>query len=363
MLFDVFLRPVHPGALVPLNYQASIFDSSSYKRQVPGILHPRHELCVKTKEVEPIPSRIPRLIHRTFIEEKTEGVARFYASIPTDLAENLMEQQNKRGTRPSAATASSSSSGTASVSATMQQMQRLGKMAAESPASDMKMISKDIPSKTWKAVRFSSTFSRGSNTPTCVTVSKAVQTASTAYKLRLKRWPSWPSASITPSGYYRSPSGNNTSVLDSFYHPLWIRRILSIVFSQFGIVVFLASWISGNAALFQLLEQGPDVRLVNDVMAGRNELVVSLATELRQVFPYEMAWRRKIDDYFIKFENSLNNATQRGYSSTAHSRSFYKWDYLDFFLFSLQLVTGQGDNIIIILVVKCRARQLLFFND
>ncbi len=357
MLFDVFLRPVHPGALVPLHYQESIFNS--HKRQVPGILHPRHELCFKTKEEHPItPSRIPRLINNnrnksTYFEEKTfihraEGVARFYASIPTALAESLMEQQNRRGTRPSAATASSSSSGTASVSATMQQMQRLGKVSAESPASDLKMISKDIPSKTWKAVRFSSTFSRGSNTPTYVTVSKAVQTASTAYKLRLKRWPAWPSASITPSGYYRSPSGNN-SVLDSFYHPLWIRRILSMVFSQFGIVVFLASWISGNAALFQLLEQGPDVRLVNDVMANRNELVVSLATELRQVFPYEMAWRRKIDDYFIKFENSLNNATQRGYSSTAHSRSFYKWDYLDFFLFSLQLVTGQGDNIIIIL--------------
>jgi hypothetical protein len=120
-----------------------------------------------------------------------------------------------------------------------------------------------------------------------------------------------------------------------------MRRILSFIFSQFGILLFLTSWISGHAALFQHLEQQPDVKLVNDVVSSRNELVITLATELRQVFPYEMAWRRKIDDYFIKFEATLNNATARGYSTSR--RAFYKWEYLDFLLFSFQLVTGQGD--------------------
>lgn len=220
---------------------------------------------------------------------------------------------------------------------------RLGKVTTEISPADMKqIISKDIQSKTWKAVRFSSTFSRGSNTPTYATVSKAVQTASTAYKLRLKRWPSWPSngvaSSIASGGYYHVRSGART--VDHFYHPLWIRRILSFVFSQFGIVLFLASWICGHAALFQHLEQAPDLKLVNDVTASRNELVITLATELRQVFPYEMAWRRKIDDFFTKFENALSNATTRGYSTSR--RAFYKWGYVDFVFFALQLVTGQG---------------------
>ena len=165
-----------------------------------------------------------------------------------------------------------------------------------------------------------------------------MQTVSTAYKLRLNRWPVW--SSNFDSGYYQSSS---SSSVEGYYYPLWTRRSLSFIFSQFGIVLFLTTWITGHAALFQHLEQQPDIKLVNDVVSSRNELVITLATELRQVFPYEMAWRRKIDDYFIKFEATLNNATARGYST--HKRAFYKWDYLDFLLFSLQLVTGQGDII------------------
>lgn len=217
-----------------------------------------------------------------------------------------------------------------------------GTWKAGKPASDLvpvepKNISKDIPTKTWKAVRFASTCSRGSNTMSSINVTKGVQTVSTAYKLRLNRWPVW----STSLDYYQGGQRPSISKEEGYHYPLWTRRILSIVFSQFGIVLFLTSWITGHAALFQHLEQQPDVKLVNDVVSSRNELVITLATELRQVFPYEMAWRRKIDDYFIKFEATLNNATARGYST--HRRAFYKWDYFDFLLFSFQLVTGQGD--------------------
>lgn len=215
---------------------------------------------------------------------------------------------------------------------------KAGKASADLvPVDPSKNISKEVPAKTWKAVRFTSTISRGSNTTASILVTKSVQTVSTAYKLRLNRWPVW--SNNVDDEYYH---GRPVAVEDvGYHHPLWMRRILSFVFSQFGIVLFLTSWISGHAALFQHLEQQPDVKLVNDVVASRNELVITLATELRQVFPYEMAWRRKIDDYFIKFEATLNNATARGYST--NRRAFYKWDYLDFLLFSFQLVTGQGN--------------------
>jgi hypothetical protein len=214
---------------------------------------------------------------------------------------------------------------------------KAGKPTADLMPTESKSISKEVPTKTWKAVRFSSTISRGSNTTTSILVTKSVQTVSTAYKLRLNRWPVW-SDSVDDQYYRGRPI---PAPKEGFYYPLWMRRILSFIFSQFGILLFLTSWISGHAALFQHLEQQPDVKLVNDVVSSRNELVITLATELRQVFPYEMAWRRKIDDYFIKFEATLNNATARGYSTSR--RAFYKWEYLDFLLFSFQLVTGQGD--------------------
>ena len=210
-----------------------------------------------------------------------------------------------------------------------------GRGADLTPA-EPKNISKDVPAKTWKSIRFASTCSRGSNTTAFVNVTKSVQTISTAYKLRLNRWPVW---STSIEYYRRNPA---MSIEEDFHFPLWARRILSFIFSQFGIVLFLISWITGHAALFQHLEQKPDIKMFNDVILSRNELVINLATELRQVFPYEMAWRRKIDDYFIKFEATLNNATIRGYST--HRRTFYKWDYLDFVLFSFQLITGQGTN-------------------
>lgn len=197
------------------------------------------------------------------------------------------------------------------------------------PLGDGKKISNDVQSKAWKAVRFSSTFSRGCNTPITFNATKSVQTVSTTYMFRLNRWPS-----CGDGGRHSSSSPTD------FYYPQWARQFFAFVFSQFGIVLFLSAWICAHAALFQHLEQQPDLKLVNEVVSGRNDLVVTLATELRQVFPYEMAWRRKIDDYFIKFETILNNATQRGYSTT--KRTFYKWDYFDFVLFSLQLVTGQG---------------------
>ena len=212
--------------------------------------------------------------------------------------------------------------------------------AAAASSDATKTISKDVLSKTWKTVRFTSTISRGVNTNKVTYGQKAVQTVPTAYKLRLNRWPQWTDAA-DHGDEGRQQRGAFSFDNSTFYHPLWSRRVLSFVFSQFGLVVFLVTWICGHAALFQHFEQQLDIKLVNDVTTSRNDLVINLATELRQVFPYEMAWRRKIDDYFIKFEATLNNATQRGYSTSR--RAFYKWDYVDFLLFAVQLVTGQGN--------------------
>ena len=109
--------------------------------------------------------------------------------------------------------------------------------------------------------------------------------------------------------------------------------------------ILVSAWVASSAAVFHHLERQNDRQLVLDVTTRRNQLVANLATELRQVFPYEMAWRRKIDDYLTRFEQILANATLRGYSvaaNSSHHAACCQWSYADALLFCFQLVTGQG---------------------
>ena len=357
----------HPHHLNNNNNSQKLFKRTSTSSSINS--H-RHEECLKPKDPSPIAQILPlralakssvssvvksRLI-RSPPQRSDEDINHEHHhhrlsvySVPTVIQPFLQhETMVERTVTAAAAAAGSSVSADATGPATTNRRPDLSRRTNNQPPSKGpkvnvleptpagggggdagKTISKDIPSKSWKAVRFSSTFSRGCNTPITFNVSKSVQTVSTTYMFRLNRWPSCGGA-----------GGSSTSSPTTFYYPQWARQIIAFIFSQFGIILFLSAWICTHAALFQYFEQQPDLKLVNEVVTGRNDLVVTLATELRQVFPYEMAWRRKIDDYFIKFESILNNATNRGYSTT--KRTFYKWDYFDFLLFSLQLVTGQG---------------------
>ena len=63
--------------------------------------------------------------------------------------------------------------------------------------------------------------------------------------------------------------------------------------------------------------------------------------QIQQVYPYEMAWRSRIDDYLTDFENIISKAKLGGYSP--NQTLFYQWTYADALLFCLQLVTGQGN--------------------
>ena len=111
-----------------------------------------------------------------------------------------------------------------------------------------------------------------------------------------------------------------------------------------GILIFLSMWVAINGAMFHYLEHKVDNQVVTDVVSKKKEIVISLATDLRQVSPYELAWRKKIGEYFDKFENLLVNATLSRNVKT--DGTLFRSSYSDSVLFCLQLVTGMGKSAI-----------------
>ena len=211
-------------------------------------------------------------------------------------------------------------------------------------------INNDIPSKAWKTVRFSNKCSRASNTNRMICINKSVQTVVNVDHFRLNTWPTW------------NPKASHAN--RKTWCSLLTRRVLSFFLSQFGIALFLSIWIALNAALFHYFESSHDRKLLNDIATKKNELVISLATELRQVSPYQMAWRKKIDDYFSHFENALINATLKGYINHKSTLTT-PMTYSDSVVFCLQLITGLGrfkSDSIFYLVCSCRQSNCRKFH-
>lgn len=127
-------------------------------------------------------------------------------------------------------------------------------------------LSSEVTMRGWKTVRFSTTCSRECNTEATSWFNRSVQTLPTSFRLRLNALPLC--------------GGDDTS----FYYRRWVRALVSLLFSQIGLVIFVVGWVTSSAALFHQLEQPNDQQLVDDVALQRNQLVVSLTTELRQVF-------------------------------------------------------------------------------
>ena len=128
-------------------------------------------------------------------------------------------------------------------------------------------LSSDVTSRSWKAVRFATSCSRGCNTTATHAMSRGVQTLPTSFQLRLNVLPLGKDVP-TPSGWY---------------HRLCTRRLVSLFFSQLGLTVFVAAWVTSSAALFHHLERFNDQKLVDDVALQRSQLVLTLTSELRQV--------------------------------------------------------------------------------
>jgi len=126
-------------------------------------------------------------------------------------------------------------------------------------------LNSEVTTRGWKTIRFSTTCSRGCNTEASSWISRGVQTMPTSFHLRLNALPIC--------------GGDDTS----FYYRRWIRALVSPLFSQLGLIIFVVGWVTSSAALFYQLEQPNDQQLVDDVALKRNQLVVSLTTELRQV--------------------------------------------------------------------------------
>ena len=126
-------------------------------------------------------------------------------------------------------------------------------------------LSSEINSKHWKTIRFSTTCSRECNTEAATLINCSVQTLPTSFRLRLNALPLC--------------GADDTSL----YYGGCLRAFVSFLFSQLGLVLFVVGWVTSSAALFYQLEQPNDQHLVDDVALQRNQLVVSLTTELRQV--------------------------------------------------------------------------------
>ena len=193
-------------------------------------------------------------------------------------------------------------------------------------------VSSEISAKSLKTLRFSTSCSRATNTHSSVQVSRTVQTVPNVYKFRLNTWPLLRDKRWTTS---RSARGRCD---------VCMRRFLSFMFSQMGILIFLSMWVAINGAMFHYLEHKVDNQVVTDVVSKKKEIVISLATDLRQVSPYELAWRKKIGEYFDKFENLLVNATLSRNVKT--DGTLFRSSYSDSVLFCLQLVTGMGKSTI-----------------
>ena len=190
-------------------------------------------------------------------------------------------------------------------------------------------VASEISAKSLKTLRFSTTCSRATNTHSSAQVSRSAQTANSVYKYRLNMMPKLSDRRWAKAVGFRARCDVCT------------RRLLSFLFSQLGIIIFLAVWVTINAALFHFLEHKIDNQVVTDVVSKKKEIVISLATDLRQVSPYELAWRKKIGEYFDKFENLLVNATLSRNVKT--DGTLFRSSYVDSILFCFQLVTGMGN--------------------
>ncbi|XP_069976427.1 uncharacterized protein, partial [Penaeus vannamei] len=109
------------------------------------------------------------------------------------------------------------------------------------------------------------------------------------------------------------------------------------VFSQVGLAVLVVAWWVAGAAIFSTVEGAAESKTVDRMASLRTDLVLGLATELRQVLPYDLVWRTKIETYMGRLENAVLDAARAGYASRAPT-----WTMSGALLYSASLTTLVG---------------------
>ncbi|XP_045601921.2 uncharacterized protein [Procambarus clarkii] len=109
--------------------------------------------------------------------------------------------------------------------------------------------------------------------------------------------------------------------------------------SQVGLMLVVVAWWVAGAAIFSTVEGAAESETVNRMATLRTDLVLGLATELRQVLPYEAVWRTKIETYMERLETAVLDAARAGYASRAPT-----WTMSGALLYSASLTTLVGPS-------------------
>lgn len=84
----------------------------------------------------------------------------------------------------------------------------------------------------------------------------------------------------------------------------------------------------------------------------KNDTAILLATELRQVVPYEEVWARTVFQYLEVFEKDLLKAAAVGYRRLDDEDRDQRWSWTSSFFFSMALMTTTGNKATDLPVVK-----------
>ncbi|RXG52681.1 hypothetical protein Avbf_17958 [Armadillidium vulgare] len=118
----------------------------------------------------------------------------------------------------------------------------------------------------------------------------------------------------------------------------WVSKLTTFIvralLSQAGLAIVAVAWWLLGALLFSTIEKPLQSGHVKRMEIIREDLVIELATELRQVKPYDEIWKKKIEQYMLKLENAVLKAVKSGYTS-----SHVTWTVADSFLYAVSLTT------------------------
>lgn len=125
----------------------------------------------------------------------------------------------------------------------------------------------------------------------------------------------------------------------------YLRFLGRLSFSQFGLLWLLVMWTVAGAAAFCAAEGPREREQVVSLKSMQKDLVIDLATELRQLRTerdedVEPLWRDKIRKYVAKHEELLLIAVSSGYGEGGNSGQL--WTFPGCVLFAISLITTLG---------------------